>query len=952
MLSSFRLSTITICIISALSLCITSVFSQSATYSGKIVDKSSKEAIPFVHIMQLNGKVSGVADMKGHFTLTITKGIEEIRFSCMGYKSKTVTVNGDFSNRVIELEQDVIVLETVDIKPLDALGIFREAMERIPENYGMDTSSISGYYLNFTELGEQNLRYTEAFIDIYRPPYLPNAHKKHLVGDSITVKEVRTKPSEIDDWKIMAVTPWELGIHLLQGRDVARDFSSSVMAAGFLDSYRFDLEDMVSFEGRPTYKFKLEPKKNQKNGIWHGNIFIDEETKAFTKWDVWSDKKLFKKVTSNAGYFLMTNLYKFHYKEGEWREAFQYKLKDGVWYLDEVNSGKHFIVNSKKRDMDQLPLVQKLHYKTAAFNQKVVLPDVDFLPHDPGKAGKLFEQNYRPEFWRVFDESRGKEPDERAYGLRTNFPETKPYQFSKLDTLKGTLTPLRTAFDVGYYHLDVAVFPEKEEIQGSSLIRFKVVEPTEKIQIDLYSGMYIDSIIHQGKSLAFEREFDAVYVSFGEQLQKNNIEEIKVYFGGRPLDFDPLTPMYASFLWFSDDNGHPWMQAICQGYGASGWWPNKDHLSDEPDSVSISITNPSDLVAVSNGRLRNKETLANGKTRTTWHVSYPINNYNLTLNIGKYEQVSKLFPVQEGELDVEYHVMEYHVQNIDSKFGVTEKALRTFEKYFGPYPFSRDGIKFIETPHAMEHQSAVALGPEYFQDRKSNQKGKSDFARGELPDQILLHEFAHEWWGNSLSCEDNAELWIHEAFATYAEALYIEEQYSYEEALVYLNALKPSILNKQPLIGHFGVNHIHYNIWDMYAKGALFLNTLRHVINNDTLWFEIIYGLSTEFRYQRITTEQVQAYFNQKSGIDLDPIFDQYLRSTEIPVLEVQTEGGALKYRWKTNIFGFAMPVSYQLEKGELHWIHPHTAWQVLELGSSNTDDMHFHTDRFYFQTP
>jgi hypothetical protein len=930
-------------------------FPQGIKLTGKVIDKASREAIPFVNIADTQSKASTVADIYGDFSMNLTRENASIRISCMGYKPVLLTIDKGQIQLIIEMEQDIIQLQAVDVKPLDPVALVNEAMRKIPENYGIEWTAVSGYYHNFTLLDDKNLRYTEAFIDIYKPPFIPHDSKRHVVGDSIDVREVRTKPSEFDDWKIMMLTPWELGMHLLQGRDVARDFTSSVMSEGFVDSYRFELEDVVGFEGRPTYKIKLEPQKSKKNGIWHGHIYIDEQTMAFAKWDIRSDRKLFRKLTSDAGYIMATNLYKFHYKEGEWREAFQYKLAEGIWYLDEVNSGKHFIVNSRKREMDHIPLVQKLHYKTSEFIKNPILPDSGFLSHDLGRAGKMFEAKYRPEFWRDFDKSRGILTDEKNYGMKNNFPKYKPYQFSRLDTLKGMLTPLRTAFDVGYYHLDVEVFPEKEEIQGSSLIRFKMLEQTEKIQIDLYSGMTIDSIVHRSKPLDFEREYDAVYVAFEEQLPKDNIEEIKVYFGGRPLDFDPLTPMFASFLWFTDDRGNPWMQAICQGYGASGWWPNKDHLSDEPDSVSISITNPSEFVAVSNGRLVEKLDLGNDKTKTTWHVSYPINNYNITLNIGKYDRITKTFSSLEGELEVEYNVMDNHRENVPGKFETTLRAINTFEKFFGPYPFPRDGIKFVETPHAMEHQSAVALGLGFFQQREYEEveKAMPNFEAGELPDQILLHEFAHEWWGNSVSCTDNAELWIHEAFATYAEAIFIEEQYGYGHALDYINAMKPSVKNQHPLIGKFGVNHIHYDIWDMYSKGALFLNTLRHVIDNDSLWFSILKGIPKDFKHQSITTGEVLEYFNLYTEKDFKPIFNQYLLLTEIPVLELEkAEGGGtlLRYRWKASTEGFAMPISYSDDMGNSHWLFPNSTWQELDLGSLRIEDLHFHTDRFYIE--
>ena len=604
--------------------------------------------------------------------------------------------------------------------------------------------------------------------------------------------------------------------------------------------------------------------------------------------------------------------------------------------------------------MERVPLVQTLHYKTEFYSDIPKGVDFDFLPHDVGKANTYFEQNFRPEFWKEFDQSQGVEMDEKMYGYKSFEMDAKPYVFSKLDTLKGTLTPLRTAFDVGFYHLDVEVFPEEEIIAGSSLVRFKVVEPTQRIQLDLYSKMEVDSILHQSQSLDFTRDHDAIFIDFPSMLSNGSTEEVTVYFRGRPLDFEPTIPMYASFLWVNDENGNPWIQAICQGYGASGWWPNKDHLSDEPDSARISITFPSDLKAISNGRKTDELNLGNGKTRSSWAVSYPINNYNIILNIGKFEQFTKLVPSLEGEVDVEYHFLEGHKEITEQKSDFIIPVLETFEKYFGPYPFPRDGIKFLETPHAMEHQSAVALGMEYFREEEKDwtKFTEEDFGKSWIPSQIFLHEFAHEWWGNSVSCGDNAELWIHEAFATYAEVLFIEDRFGYESSQIYLYSLQPEVANKNPIIGKFGVNHVHYSLSDMYSKGALFLNSLRKLVDDDPFWFAFLKEIQSKYKYQVINTSDILNLINERTGNDFTLVFNYYLTESSLPKLEYfvdKVEGGfELNYRLNVDMGEVDIPVNFSIKGEELKRIYPTSDWQKIYLGNGDEENFEFIENSFF----
>ncbi|OOG78228.1 M1 family aminopeptidase [Algoriphagus sp. A40] len=925
-------------------------------FRGKVVNLTTQEEVPFAHIYFPELDQGAIAGLKGDFELQLPAIVNEqtpVIFSCMGFKTVQMNWTSSLGTVKVELQEEFLELQGVVVKPEDPAELIREGGRRIAENYGTDSSFYQGYFKNVSILDGKNLRYTEAYLDLIKPPYEIHNQEEDLFNDSIHVREVRTKPSEFDDWKVMMLTPWELNTYFLTNRDVAREFTSTYWVGIFASSYTFELEDPVLIDGRATYKIKLTPLKNKKYANWLGHLFLDQETLAFVKFDFRSSPKLFKKLTNEFGYQVVTNLYKFHYNEGEWREVIQYRYKDGIWKFDEVNSSKHFVVTSKQRGMDHVPLVQTLHYKTEYESTMPKGVDFDFLPHDVGQANTYFEKNFRADFWRAFDFSRGIEMDEKIYGFKSSDFEPKPYEFSKFDTLKGTLTPLRTAFDVGFYHLDVEVFPEEELLAGSSLVRFKVTEQTQRIQLDLYSKMDIDSIVHQGQNLSFSREFDAVFIDFPKMLSLGNTEEVTVFFRGRPLDYDPMIPMYASFLWIKDEKGNPFIQAICQGYGASGWWPNKDHLSDEPDSARISITFPSDLKAVSNGRKTEETQLGNGKSRTTWEVSYPINNYNLILNLGKYETLTKMVASQEGELDVEYHFVEGHREITEQKSEFIVPVLETFEKYFGPYPFPRDGVKFLETPHAMEHQSAVALGTEFFRQEEKNwtEFTDGDFAKSWIPSQILLHEFAHEWWGNSVSCGDNAELWLHEAFATYAEVLFIEEHFGYESGQVYINSIWPKGDNPNPIIGKFGLNHVHYNIWGMYDKGAHVLNSLRKMLGDDPVWFAFLKEIQSKFKYQKITTSDILNLLNERSGKNFSKVFDYYLKETSLPKLEYfleKTEGGFnVNYRLNVNLGEVRIPVTYSGKKGPAEKLFPTSEWQKTLIQKGKMEDFRFDEKSF-----
>ena len=450
--------------------------------------------------------------------------------------------------------------------------------------------------------------------------------------------------------------------------------------------------------------------------------------------------------------------------------------------------------------------------------------------------------------------------------------------FSTADTLRGKLTPLRSGFDVTYYHLDIRINPDSESIAGSNTIRFKVVTPFDRLQIDFFPNMKVDKILFEdGSVCSYTREFGAVFISLPEKLVSGE-HQIVFYYSGKP-QVAKRPPWDGGFTWTKDQSGNPWVVVTCQGTGASLWWPNKDHQSDEPDSMLMSITVPKGLEDVSNGRLRSKTNLPDGWTTYNWFISTPINNYDVTVNIGKFSHFSNYYTGVNGrKLSMDFYVLPENLEKAKKQFAEAENMIKCFENYFGKYPFYEDGYKLIDAPHnGMEHQSAVAYGNHYWK----GYVGKASSPVGLKFDFIIIHESAHEWWGNSVTSKDVADMWIHESFGAYAEALYVEYNWGHDAALEYINAKRQNIHNDEPIIGPYEVNH--EGSGDMYDKGQIVLNTLRDVINNDTLWFSILKGIQQKFYHRTVTCDDITGYINERTGTDYDYFFDQYLRYPSIP---------------------------------------------------------------------
>ncbi len=468
------------------------------------------------------------------------------------------------------------------------------------------------------------------------------------------------------------------------------------------------------------------------------------------------------------------------------------------------------------------------------------------------------------------------------------------------------------------------------------------------MQVDLFAYMKVDSIkFEDGTFLKYKRKFGAVFISFPEELKKGNEHQIIFYYSGKPL-IAVNPPWDGGFIWQHNKEGNPWIEVTCQGTGASLWWPNKDHQSDEPDSMLLSVTVPKGLEDISNGRLRSKVKLPDGQTQYNWFVSYPINNYDVTLNIGKYSHFSDVYSSSDGSnLTLDYYVMPENLSKAKKQFKEVKIMLACYEKYFGKYPFYRDGYKLIEsTYNGMEHQSAIAYGNHYL----LGYEGRASSAVGLKFDFIIIHESAHEWWGNSITSKDLADMWIHESFASYAEALYVEYNWGRKASLEYINGKSQNVKNDKPIIGPYNVNKEGSD--DMYYKGQLMLNTLRDVINNDSLWFSILRGIQKKFAYQTVDADDITNYINKATGTNYDYFFNQYLRYTKLPQLEViVTKKGnvtSLKYKWNADVKDFRMPIKVTTAKDHFEFIYPTTKFKTMKLKDFNPKDFKVDKDEFF----
>ncbi|QVY64042.1 M1 family metallopeptidase [Polaribacter sp. Q13] len=503
--------------------------------------------------------------------------------------------------------------------------------------------------------------------------------------------------------------------------------------------------------------------------------------------------------------------------------------------------------------------------------------------------------------------------------------------FTRLDTLRGSITPERAWWDLTYYHLDIEVNPSKKYISGKNTIKYTVLNANNSMQIDLQAPLKITKVTQDDKELKVIHDGNAHFVQLIKDQKIGNSESVVVYYKGNPKEAIKA-PWDGGFSWKKDSNGNDFVATSCQGVGASLWWPCKDHMYDEVENMRISVTVPSNLMDVSNGTLESVED--HGTTKTyNWFVNNPINNYGVNVNIGDYTHFSEIYKGEKGPLKMDYYVLKDNLEKAKKQFKDAPKMMKAFEYWFGPYPFYEDGYKLVEVPYlGMEHQSSVTYGNKYMQGYLG--RDLSGTGWGLKFDFIIIHESGHEWFANNITNKDIADMWIHESFTNYSESLFVEYYYGKKAAAEYVIGLRKTIGNKSTIIGQYNVNN--EGSGDMYNKGGNMLHTLRQLVDNDEKWRSILRKMNKTFYHQTVTTAQIESFLITETGINLTAFFNQYLRDIKIPTLEYSIKNKQLKYRWANVVANFKMPLKVGVNTKN-HWIYPTEKWQTLKLSNEKS---------------
>lgn len=513
--------------------------------------------------------------------------------------------------------------------------------------------------------------------------------------------------------------------------------------------------------------------------------------------------------------------------------------------------------------------------------------------------------------------------------LLNTYVQSRAQKYSAQDTLRGSITPERIWWDLVYYDLDVTVQPKVKSIRGTNTIHYKVVSPNNIMQIDLQPPMKLIKAVQEEVELSINQNGNAHFIQLEKKQNRKKIEQIVLHFEGQPKEAINA-PWDGGFSWKKDYNGNDFIATSCQGIGASVWWPNKDHMYDEVDSLQMKITVPKHLKAVGNGRLR--AVTKNEKTASyTWFVSNPINNYGVNINIGDYVDFSETYNGEKGNLDMHYFVLKDNLSKAKKQFLDAPKMMKAFEYWFGPYPFYEDSYKLVEVPYlGMEHQSSVTYGNRYMDGYLG--RDLSGTGWGLKFDFIIIHESGHEWFANNITNKDIADMWIHEGFTAYSENLFLDYYYGKEASSEYVIGTRKRIRNDRPIIGNYNVNAEGSS--DMYYKGANMIHMLRQFTKNDEKWRGILRKMNAKFHHQTVTTQQIESFLSDEIDLDLHSFFNQYLRDVRIPTLEYNIDKNILHYRWTNVVEGFKMPIEFESNK-QWQWLYPTVSWQTKAINSS-----------------
>jgi aminopeptidase N len=506
--------------------------------------------------------------------------------------------------------------------------------------------------------------------------------------------------------------------------------------------------------------------------------------------------------------------------------------------------------------------------------------------------------------------------------------------FTFADTLRGSITPERSWWDLQYYHLKVSVDPAKKYISGSNVVRYKVLQAAQTLQIDLQTPLKITKITQGGEELSWQsRGENAHFITLKKTQKQGESNEIEVFYEGNPLSARNA-PWDGGFSWKKDKAGNFFVATSCQGLGASVWWPCKDHMYDEPDSMAISVTVPEGYTDVSNGRLRGSTNNADKTTTFNWAVVNPINNYGVNVNIAQYEHFSEIYAGEKGNLSMDYYVLPENLTKAKVHFKQAAQMMKAFEHWFGPYPFYEDGFKLVEVPYlGMEHQSSVTYGNKYMNGYLGQDLSGTGW--GKKWDFIIVHEAGHEWFANNITYVDIADMWVHEGFTAYSESLFTEFYYGKKAGAEYVIGTRKNLQNDRPVIGPYGVNK--EGSGDMYYKGSNLLHMIRQYVPDDEKWRSILRGLNSEFYHQLVTSKQIEDYLSKHVGQNLSKIFDQYLRDPRVPLVEYVVKKNKISYRLSNCRPEFEIVLKSTID-GEEKQLRATTKWKKIKGNQFDID--------------
>lgn len=860
-----------------------------------MIDAETKEAVPFSSVYILGESIGTITNENGDFQLNIPNQYwrDSLTVSHIGFHNFYGVVDDLPDQLTIELTEAIVDLDEVSVetKRLTANEIFEKVIEKIVNERGYPSSDFRmvGFYREIHSSEGERTGALECAVEIYDDG-ITDKFKDIIIPQFRKVYDRQKNTDQFIETKeghnhlLLLLNG---GINLIP---IGKQYKSSIW------KLPLEIEKVTYFNDQLVY---LLSSKNYGREL---KLYVDTEDYTVYKNELIvqvdeddHDHYAWRKVNSKGekcGAMIDHQGYEYREIKGKLYPYYSFRRFDFRCY--DLKEEK---ISAKSSFSTEL-LINKI-------DEGVSISSVDKFKKKQGLINR--KEPYDSAFWIYFNDIRDvsfgdelideiidiQKKESNSLRIERNrftnrslkIGDHPTLNFNRADTLFGSLSPLLSCYDVKHYDLSIDVDPEKEWISGTSEITFNMVESSNKLRIDLFEYLKINSILFDSQELKFTRDLDAIYVEFSTELDKDQLYTIEVNYEGHPLDPD-FELWTSGFLWDEDGGGKPFLQSLCQGYGAKAWWSVKNHLSDEPDSADIHITVPEDLIAVSNGQLIN-QTNESGTATYHWKVRNPINNYNIAAHIGNYNLEEGVF----NEIPLSYYYLKSDSLLAKKNLQIVPRMLEVYEQYFGSYPFPEDGFKIVQSPYPMEHQSCVAVG-KYFND------------------QLILHESAHEWWGNSVSVSDNSDIWVHEAFATYAESLYIEATLGYDLGQEYLNTRKSDIQNDYPLIGVRNVNHFHYRIEDKYFKGALMLNTLRHLIEDDSLWFSTLKGVQENFKQSFIDSELLIDYLNEKLGKDYSSFFDQYLTTVNIPILEIKVVNNGSTYRLVNVVDNFTLQLN------------------------------------------